>query len=85
MLLGNGVDSHAGSLLIQRLEGSRFGMFALWVLNCANRGESWRAGWWIVFGRLNWSPKPVFAETYSYTAGNAGTRMAMVVESVLQS
>src|SRR5580700_438177 len=63
MLLGNGVDSHAGSLLIQRLEGSRFGIFALWVLNCAKRGESWSAGWWIVFGHLNWPPKPVFAET----------------------
>jgi hypothetical protein len=85
MLLGNGVDSHAGSLLIQRLEGSRFGMFALWVLICANRREGWSAGWWIVFWRFNWSPKPVFPETYSHTAGNAGTRVAMVVESVLQS
>jgi hypothetical protein len=85
MLLGDGVDSHAGSLLIQRLEGSRLGIFALWVLNCAKRGESWSAGWWIVFGHLNWSPKPVLAETYSHTAGNAGTRVAMVFESVLQS
>jgi hypothetical protein len=60
-------------------------MFALWVLNSAKRGESWRAGWWIVFWRFNWSPKPVFPETYSHTAGNADTRVAMVVESVLQS
>jgi hypothetical protein len=60
-------------------------MFALWVLICANRREGWSAGWWIVFWRFNWSPKPVFPETYSHTAGNADTRVAMVFESVLQS
>jgi hypothetical protein len=85
MLLGNGVDSHAGSLLIQRLEGSQFGMFALWVLNCAKPGDSWRARWRNVFWRLNWSPKLVFPETYSNTADKAGTRVAMGVEPMLQS
>jgi len=37
------VDCCAGSRWIQRLEGSRFGMFALWVLNCAKRGEIWKS------------------------------------------
>jgi hypothetical protein len=85
MLLRNGVYYRAGSLLIQRLEGSRGGVFELWVLNCGKRGESWRAGWWIVIGRLNWPTGPAFPETYSHTTGNAGTRVAMVLESVLQS
>jgi hypothetical protein len=85
MLLRNGVYSHAGSLLIQRLEGSLCGIFELWVLNCAKRGESWRAGWWIVIGWLNWPPGPVFPEIYSRTPGNAGTRVAMVLEPVLRS
>src|ERR1035438_2276919 len=85
MLLRNGVYSHAGSLLIQRLEGSLCGIFELWVLNCAKRGESWRAGWWIVIGWLNWPPGPVFPEIYSRTPGNAGTRVTMVLEPVLRS
>jgi hypothetical protein len=85
MLLGNGVDSHAGSLLIQRLEGSRCGTFELWVLNCAKPGDSWKARWRIVFWRLSGSPKPVFPETYSNTADDAGTRVAMGSEPMLQS
>jgi hypothetical protein len=79
------LNSHAGSLLIQRLEGSRGGIFELWVLDCPKRGESWRTGWWIVIGRLNWPTEPAFLEAYNRTTGNAGTRVAMVLESVLQS
>src|ERR1035438_2501462 len=85
VLLRSCVSPHAVSLLIQRLEGSLCGIFELWVLNCAKRGESWRAGWWIVIGWLNWPPGPVFPEIYSRTPGNAGTRVAMVLEPVLRS
>jgi hypothetical protein len=85
MLLRNGVYCRTGSLLIQRLEGSRGGIFELWVLSSGKDGESWRIGWWIVIGRLNWPPGLAFPDTYNRTTGNAGTRVAMVLESVLQS
>ena len=85
MLLRNGVNSHAGSLLIQRLEGSLCGIFELWVLHCPQRGERWITGWWIVIGSLNWPLGPAFPETYSRTIGDTGTRVVMVLESVLQS
>jgi hypothetical protein len=57
----------------------------LWVLNVGNDGESWRIGWWIVIGRLKWPPGRTFPEAYNRTTGNAGTRVAMVVESAPQS
>jgi hypothetical protein len=79
------LNSQAGSLLIQRLEGSRGGIFELWVLNCVKRGESWRVGCWIVIGRLNWPPGLALPETYNGTTGNASTRVAMVLRSVLRS
>jgi hypothetical protein len=75
----------AGVFLIQRLEGSRFGISTLCVLNGRADGEGWgkrqRNAWkasqpLLVTGFL-WRP--------IHAARDAGTRVAMVFDHALES
>ena len=75
----------AGAFLIQRLEGSRFGMVVLWVLNGGGDGESWRKGEVITLQHRNPCSREGFAQPVSPATGDAGTRVGLVLESTAKS
>ena len=75
----------AGAFLIQRLEGSRFGMVVLWVLNSGRDGKSWMKQELIARVRRNQCAREGFAPPVSSRAGDAGTRVALVLEFAAKS
>ena len=76
---------NAGAFSIQRLEGSRFGTVVLWVLNGCEEREGWEIRESIGRKRGNRSSPEGFPEPDSLTAGTAGTRVALVLGSALES
>jgi len=77
--------STAGVFLIQRLEGSRFGTPTLWVLNGRAGGEGWGKNELISRGPCNRSLRQDFPRPRGKEAGDAGTRVALVVGYALES
>jgi hypothetical protein len=75
----------AGVFLIQRLEGSRFGIPTLCVLNSRGGGEGW--GKRERIGRQASQSLLVtgFLCRHINAAGDAGTRIAMVFDHELES
>jgi hypothetical protein len=75
----------AGVFLIQRLEGSRFGMSTLCVLNSRAGGEGW--GKRERIGREASQTLLVtgFLWRHTHAAGEAGTGVAMVFDHALES
>ena len=64
---------------------SRCGTFELCILNSVKSGENWRSGECIADGRLEWLSGRVFLESFSPRAGNAVTRVAIVLGQVRNS
>ena len=75
----------AGAFSIQRLEGSRFGMVVLWVLNGREEREGWGIRESIGRKRGKRSSQEGFAEPDSPTTCTAGTRVALVLGPVFES
>jgi hypothetical protein len=75
--------SAAGVFLIQRLEGSRLGRLTLWVLNGGVDGEGWGAEESIARSHLIRSSRQTVSKSYRHVAGDAGTRVAMMLGQVL--
>ena len=75
----------AGVFLIQRLEGSRFGISTLCVLNRRAGGEGWGKRQRIA--RQASQPLLVtgFLWRHIHAAGDAGTGVAMVFDHALES
>jgi len=75
----------AGVFLIQRLEGSRFGMSRLCVLNSRAGGEGWGKRQRIA--RQASQPLLVtgFLWRHIHAAGDTGTGVAMVFDHALES
>ena len=74
-----------GSLSIQPFEGSRCGIFELWILNPVGDTEGWKAGNFIASGFRNREWGRAFALTHNRTAGILDTRMATMFGLVLKS
>ena len=70
--------SVAGVFLIQGLEGSRFGMPTLWVLNGCADGEGRDEGELVSRGPGSPSWQEDFSQPLRHESGDAGTRVAMV-------
>ena len=75
----------AGAFSIQRLEGSRFGMVVLWVLNGGEDGESGRKRERIARKHRNQCFRQGFAQRASHGADDAGTRIMLALESAAKS
>jgi hypothetical protein len=75
----------AGAFLIQRLEGSRFGMVVLWVLNGGAEGESRGKPEVMVLKDCSPCWRERFARPVSAAAGEAGTRVGSMLESAAKS
>src|SRR5258707_10244846 len=82
---GDAAVVSAGAFSIQRLEGSRFGMVVLWVLNGGQDGESWRKREWIARRQRNQCFQQSFARRASHVADDAGTRITLVLEFAAKS
>jgi hypothetical protein len=70
--------SVAGVFLIQGLEGSRFGMPTLWVLNACADGEGRDEGELVSRGPGSATSREDFPQPLSDGAGDVGTRIAMI-------
>jgi hypothetical protein len=57
--------------VFERLEGSRCGIFELYILNPGKNGESWRSGQCIADGRFDQLSGRLFPEFHSSTAGKS--------------
>ncbi len=75
----------AGAFLIQRLEGSRFGTVALWVLNAGGDGQGWRKRELIALQHRNQCWGEEVAQPASLAGADADTRVALMFESAAKS
>jgi hypothetical protein len=75
----------AGVFLIQRLEGSRLGMPTLWVLNGWVEGEGSGKEKLTLRGRFIRASQADSLRPCGKEAGDAGTRVAMVLGDALES
>ena len=75
----------AGAFLIQRLEGSRFGISTLCVLNRRAGGEGWGKRERIARQASQLLLVTGFLRRYIHAAGDAGRRVSMVFGQALES
>jgi hypothetical protein len=75
----------AGVFLIQRLEGSRLGMPTLWVLNGCVEGEGSGKEKLTLRGGYSRASRADSLRPRGREAGDAGTRVAMVLGDALES
>jgi hypothetical protein len=76
---------NAGAFSIQRLEGSRCGIFELCILDADEDGQSWREVECFASGSLDCEWEPAFSETECRMEGSMGTRMAMSFKAMRKS